>query len=179
MTTSAKPVVPGKPQTAAAPKVTPRGKIGGPAARQIISTNNAEVRPPARPPAPDTTAPVRVEALTTVYYDDKLRRPGDVFTISGRKNPKGELAEFSHRAMRLVDSHTPESITGSQAFINREHDDIRAGREAARVADASGGASARMVPGEHRPQATVPGRHRDEPVATGSSDPLGADDDKD
>jgi hypothetical protein len=157
-----------------APIKTLPPKKGGPAARSIENVNRA-ARPLAPRPPRDTTTPVRVRALKVVYYDDKLRRPGDVFSISGRTNKHGELAEFSHVAMERCDPHEPEKITGSQEALDREHEDIRAGRAAARQQD-NPDPEARMIPGDRRPAATIPGANRPSAVATGHGDPLGADD---
>lgn len=119
---------------------------------------------------------MRVRAIAPVYYDDKLRRVGDVFSISGRRNAAGDLAEFSKRAMELCEPDEPEKITGSQEALDREHEDIRAGRAAARQNDEPG-STARMIPGDRRPAATLPGSGRPSNVPTGSADPLGADND--
>lgn len=163
--------MPTTPRTRTAPP-----KKGGPAARSVENVNRSNPRPTPPPRQPDRQAPVRVRAIQPVYYDDKLRRPGDVFSISGRRNAKGDLAEFSSRAMELCEPDEPERITGSQEALDREHEEIRAGRAAARAND-DPREVARMIPGERRPAATLPGRSRATNVPTGNSDPLGADND--
>jgi hypothetical protein len=64
---------------------------------------------------------IKVQATKMGYYDDKLRRPGDVFTIVGK-------ASFSEKWMQRVDGGTPEKITGSAEDLRRQHDEIQAGR---------------------------------------------------
>lgn len=64
----------------------------------------------ARPIDPVTA--IRVQATDTGYFDDVIRRVGDVFDIRGE-------SEFSKKWMIRVPAHTPEKITGSNEALER------------------------------------------------------------
>lgn len=55
---------------------------------------------------------IRVQAKAIGYYDDVIRRVGDVFDIA-------DEAAFSDKWMRRVSPRTPERITGSNAALER------------------------------------------------------------
>jgi len=83
----------------------------------------------------------RLDGLTDADsgYEDVLRRPGDVFTVFGRwvtvydpvlgravldENNKPVMRWLSareqmSRAFEIVDDDTPESVTGSQAYLDQ------------------------------------------------------------
>ena len=71
---------------------------------------------------------IRVRATQDGYYDHVLRRDGDVFTIKSE-------TEFSTRWMERVPMTTPESVTGSNAELARQHDTIMRDRAAMPVLD--------------------------------------------
>jgi hypothetical protein len=97
----------------------PRGRAASPADVRV-SRDTA--------PASDER-PRKVRARELGYYDNARRRPGDVFTVNG---PVG-------RWMEPVDAGTPESTTGPQAAIDRQHDELLAGMTATRPAGGAGG----------------------------------------
>lgn len=55
---------------------------------------------------------IRVQAIDIGYYDDIIRRVGDVFDIYSEK-------EFSKRWMVRVPAGTPEKVTGSNEALER------------------------------------------------------------
>jgi hypothetical protein len=55
---------------------------------------------------------IRVQAKAIGYYDDVIRRVGDVFDIADEK-------AFSDKWMRRVPTSTPERVTGSNAALER------------------------------------------------------------
>lgn len=111
----------------------------------------ATSKDPGRPemPAPEPT-PVKTEkpvprmkvrATRDGYYDDILRRPGDVFTIDATpkkvveekttktKDEKGNKpAAFSEKWMEEVPANTPEQTTSHNEVLRRQHDEEVAAR---------------------------------------------------
>lgn len=100
------------------------GKIG-PLPAQVDArpmTAPADMRagqgqPAAPPQAPKPEGGIKVMATKTTYYDNKRRRPGDVFTIASER-------EFSDRYMEKVDPETPEKITTGAEVLRQQHDEI-------------------------------------------------------
>lgn len=132
--------------TAAAPGNTraarPTVDTPGPSARRSVTSGAANVAPAnaqagqgqARKPEGELLRGVKVRATKVCYYDDKRRRIGDVFTISGEKfatGPRaGQLKEFSSKYMVVVDSRTPERITTGAEVLKQQHDEILGSRAA-------------------------------------------------
>ena len=70
--------------------------------------------------APATGAAFKVRAIAMGYYGEKRRRIGDVFMVE----PKA----FSRKWMQVVSARTPESETGPNEQLRREHDAIVGGK---------------------------------------------------
>lgn len=70
---------------------------------------------------------IRVQAKALGYYDDKLRRVGDVFDIDAAET-NGKITAFSSKWMRRVPPNTPQLATGSNAAIAAKHDLTQAER---------------------------------------------------
>lgn len=115
------------------------------------------------PPAPRRAAPratgIKVRAKVMGYYDDKRRRPGDVFVVGAE--------EFGSKGVRWpawmerVDPDTPERITTGREALREENRRTVAENQALR----HGGPTAR--PRENQSTGADP--------ATGDLDPLGDD----
>lgn len=88
--------------------------------------------PPPKKPGEDDAPHIKVRATQLGYYDDKRRRIGDVFTISLRRNAKGQFVEFSDKWMTRVRDDTPESLTTGRQELRKQHDEILAGKQGAR-----------------------------------------------
>lgn len=73
------------------------------------SLPNVDGAPPSRI---DPKTAIRVQASDMGYYDDIIRRVGDVFDIRNEK-------EFSKKWMVRVPASTPERITGSNEALER------------------------------------------------------------
>jgi hypothetical protein len=85
-----------------------------------------QTRAAARPAA--TPAGMKVRAIQVGYYDNKLQRIGDVFTISSE-------SLFSKKWMERVDADTPERTTTPQQVLDRLHDERPLGRVSRPVED--------------------------------------------
>lgn len=64
---------------------------------------------------------IRVRAVNMVYYGDKRRRPGDVFTIRNER-------EFSSKNMERVSSRLRERTTTGKQALEKHHDATNAAR---------------------------------------------------
>lgn len=111
------------------PEATPRPGKTSEAAQQPVPGRAA--RATARTPQRS----VLVEATKPGYYDLVRRRIGDVFRISDARyddnedvpaDLRGQLVDFSDRWMRLARKGTRERVTGPNAAIRSEHDNILA-----------------------------------------------------
>lgn len=71
---------------------------------------------------------IRVQAKALGYYDDVMRRVGDVFTIDAAEDKNGKIVAFSDKWMRRVPATTPERLTVPNQAIAREHDVTQAER---------------------------------------------------
>lgn len=112
--------------------------------------------PPKPPVARARATGIRVRAKTMGYYDDKRRRPGDVFTVGADEfNGKGVRWPLW---MERVDPETPEHITTGKEALREANRRTVAENQALKHA----GVTAR--PREN--QSTGP---------TGDLDPLGDD----
>lgn len=107
----------------------------------------------AKPAATATGDPpikVRVRATQDGFYDNKLRRVGDVFVVEGRPGDHADQDDpklphlFSHKWMEVVASKTPERQSSSSDVLRQQHDE----ELAARLAEKAGGV------GDDAPQAT-------------------------
>lgn len=107
--------------------------------------NGPETPVPEPAPAP-TSAPkpvprMKVRAKSDGYYDDILRRTGDVFTIDA--TPKKAVEEkaattkdakatkpaaFSEKWMEEVPPSTPEQVTSHNEVLRRQHSEEVAAR---------------------------------------------------
>jgi hypothetical protein len=93
----------------------------------------AAPKPPAAPPPPAKPKKVKVEAIADGYYDNKLRRTGDVFFIDGTlptpdqikrkdgssRDPKMPI--LFGKWMKLAEPDAPVHITSSNEVIRREN----------------------------------------------------------
>lgn len=85
-------------------------------------------------PAKPARVRLKVRAIKDGYYDDKLRRVGDVFTIVGElptpeqiekgRDPKLPMM-FSKIWMERVDPNTPERITSNNEVLRQHHDAVQ------------------------------------------------------
>lgn len=125
--------------------------------------------PPTAARAAATIAPVKVRVINTKGFagdPPRLRRIGDVFTISGERWPEGhakagQIKAFSDKWMELVDPATPEvSISPADAA-----------RAAERQMNAG---TARMdIHGSVIPDPAEDDRDEDDHVPTGAREVLG------
>lgn len=96
--------------------------------------------PGVRPPAPKK---MKVEATADGYYDNKLRRVGDVFFIAGTLPKPSELRRgdgsmrdpnvpvmFSSKWMKPAAADAPLGITSSNEAIRRQNAETAANRAA-------------------------------------------------
>lgn len=100
------------------------------AAKGTTKAKSRDVAPPVAPGEPParTAKQIKVRATAVGYYDDKLRRVDDVFTINDRRRSDGRLAELG-KWMVLEDADVPEKITSNNEAIRREHDEILGARQ--------------------------------------------------
>lgn len=99
------PPIPQTPNPPEQPKMIP--------AKQVEGVTMAAVDPddlPANRRNPHNV--IRVQAKAIGYYDDVIRRVGDVFDIADER-------AFSDKWMRRVSPRTPERVTGSNAALER------------------------------------------------------------
>jgi hypothetical protein len=79
---------------------------------------------------------MKVRATAEGYYDDVLRREGDVFTIDATPradDPTGMPAVFSDVWMEEVDPQTRERVTTPNQMIQQAHDETLKQRHDART----------------------------------------------
>lgn len=115
-----------KAQTAAS---IPGQKFPQPSARRRAEPTDAPPRPRA----------LKVRAIKEGYYDDKLRRVGDVFLIDAtpkRHNDPTRLQNFSEKWMERVDAETPERLTSNNDVIRQQHDALQAAKAEQPTGDA-------------------------------------------
>lgn len=82
-------------------------------AKQVPGAVGNAVPGMAAPKPLDHASAIRVQAIDNVYYDNVLRRAGDVFDIANEN-------EFSKRSMIRVPPDTPEKVTGSNESLERD-----------------------------------------------------------
>ena len=92
-----------------------------PTTARMIPAAPLATPPSSVPPTAESTRPIKVRATEMGYYDHGRRRPGDVFYLA-------DQTHFSQKWMELVDASTPERVTGAKQALQREHDEILAGR---------------------------------------------------
>lgn len=95
----------------------------------------AATKGPAKPAAPDTRpyGRIKVRATANGYYQDKMRRPGDVFTIPADPRPGAargtKPAMFSDKWMERVSPETTgPSSTSHNDVLRKQHDETIAAR---------------------------------------------------
>lgn len=89
---------------------------------------------------PKVGGQLKVRAIRDGYYDNKLRRVGDVFFIetSPRSNDPSRMQNFSDKWMERVDPLTPEKITTNNEVLRQQHDETLAARAGGTAAPATG-----------------------------------------
>jgi hypothetical protein len=81
---------------------------------RAIADTPAKPKPPAHAV---TGKGAKVRAIEKLFYGDKRRRVGDVFTIT-------DPSHFSKRSMEYVDAKTPERTTRSKTALAQKNAEV-------------------------------------------------------